>query len=90
MPDIELLKQGGILDEESNVLFGEGGAGAYSDGKLTTRTRRPEISWVLDRLVEMGAPLGIRYEQKPHLGTDRLKGIIKNIRQQLWLMMRMP
>jgi uncharacterized FAD-dependent dehydrogenase len=83
MTDIELLKHGGILNEESNVIFGEGGAGAYSDGKLTTRTRRPEISWMFDKLLEMGAPESIRYEQKPHLGTDRLKGIIRNIRQHI-------
>jgi len=81
MADIELLKTGGVLNEESDVLFGEGGAGTYSDGKLTTRIRRPEINWMLDKLIEMGAPLSIRYEQKPHLGTDRLKDIIKNIRQ---------
>ena len=83
MEDIELLKHGGILDEESNVLFGEGGAGAYSDGKLTTRTRRPEISWMFDKLLEMGTPESIRYDQKPHLGTDRLKGIIINIRKYI-------
>jgi uncharacterized protein len=83
MADIEQLKHGGVLNEESNVLFGEGGAGAYSDGKLTTRTRRPEIPWMFDRLVEMGAPEEIRYEKKPHLGTDRLKGIIRNIRQHI-------
>ncbi len=83
MADIGLLKKGGVLNEESNVLFGEGGAGAYSDGKLTTRIRRPEIAWMLEKLVEMGAPSSILYEQKPHLGTDRLKGIIINIRQTI-------
>ena len=83
MSDIELLKENGVLNEDSNVLFGEGGAGTYSDGKLTTRIRRPEITWMLEKLIEMGAPPGIRYEQKPHLGTDRLKGIIKNIREYI-------
>jgi uncharacterized FAD-dependent dehydrogenase len=81
--DIELLKRRGVLNEDSNVLFGEGGAGTYSDGKLTTRTRRPEIAWMFDRLVEMGAPEDIRSEQKPHLGTDRLRGIIRNIRKYI-------
>jgi hypothetical protein len=83
MVDIELLKHSGILNEDSNVLFGEGGAGTYSDGKLTTRTRRPEIFWMFDKLFEMGAPESIRCEQKPHLGTERLKGIIRNIRQYI-------
>lgn len=81
--DIETLKLSGVLDEESNVLFGEGGAGAYSDGKLTARTRGPEASWMFERFIEMGAPDSIRYEQKPHLGTDRLKIIIGNIRRHI-------
>ncbi len=81
--DIEQLKQRGLLNIDSNVLFGEGGAGTYSDGKLTTRTRRPEIAWMFDRLVEMGAPEEIRYEQKPHLGTDTLRVIIRNIRKYI-------
>ena len=56
MKDIEILEKSGILNEQSNVLFGEGGAGAYSDGKLVTRTGRPEIAWLFDKLVELGAP----------------------------------
>lgn len=83
MKDIELLESRGILDERSNVLFGEGGAGAYSDGKLTTRIRRPEIDWLFGTLVEFGAPSSILYEAKPHLGTDRLRGIVTRIREAL-------
>jgi uncharacterized protein len=78
--DIEELESRGVLNERSNVLFGEGGAGTYSDGKLTTRTRKPEIDWVFRTLVAHGAPSSILYEAKPHLGTDRLRGILRSIR----------
>jgi len=80
MKDIEILESSGELNEQSNVLFGEGGAGTYSDGKLTTRTHRPEIDQVFRTLVEHGAPSSILYEAKPHLGTDRLRGIVRSIR----------
>jgi uncharacterized protein len=80
MKDIEELESRGVLNERSNVLFGEGGAGTYSDGKLTTRTHRPEIDWVFRTLVAHGAPSSILYEAKPHLGTDRLRGILRSIR----------
>lgn len=80
MRDIEILESRGELNGQSNVLFGEGGAGTYSDGKLTTRTRRPEIDRVYRTLVEHGAPPSILYEAKPHLGTDRLRGILRSIR----------
>ena len=83
MKDIEILESQGILDERSNVLFGEGGAGAYSDGKLTTRIRRPEIDWLFKTLVDFGAPSSILYEAKPHLGTDRLRGIVKRVREAI-------
>jgi uncharacterized protein len=83
MKDIEILESRGILDERSNVLFGEGGAGTYSDGKLTTRIRRPEIDWFFRTLVDLGAPSSILYDAKPHLGTDRLRGIMKNIRDRI-------
>ncbi len=83
MKDIEILERRGILDERSNVLFGEGGAGTYSDGKLTTRTRRPEIDWLFSMMVQCGAPSAILYDAKPHIGTDRLRGIVKNIRQRI-------
>ena len=80
MKDIEELESRGMLNERSNVLFGEGGAGTYSDGKLTTRTHRQEIDWVFRTLVVHGAPSSILYEAKPHLGTDRLRGILRSIR----------
>ena len=78
--DIHALENHGVLNRESNVLFGEGGAGTYSDGKLTARTKRPEAQWVFSRLVDMGAPASILYDARPHLGTDMLAAIIRNIR----------
>ncbi|MEI8095612.1 MAG: FAD-dependent oxidoreductase [Spirochaetales bacterium] len=81
--DIERLKAEGVLDPDSNVVFGEGGAGTYSDGKLTTRIHKPGISWVFDRLVEHGAPEAILYEAKPHVGTDLLSKVVTSMRLKL-------
>ena len=80
MKDIVSLESEGALNRESNVLFGEGGAGAYSDGKLTTRTSRPESAWFFRRMVDMGAPGSILYDAKPHVGTDMLSRILVAIR----------
>ena len=71
------------LNLESNVQFGEGGAGAFSDGKLTTRIKDTRGSKVLQELVKHGAPKEIMYEGKPHVGTDLLKGIVKGIREEI-------
>lgn len=68
------------LQEQSNVQFGEGGAGAFSDGKLTTRSKDVRCQKVLHELVAAGAPKEILYENKPHIGTDLLQGIVRNIR----------
>ena len=81
--DIQALKSSGILNAESNVLFGEGGAGTYSDGKLTSRIHKPETAWFFRTMVESGAPETILYEQKPHLGTDRLVPILRRIRERI-------
>ena len=81
--DVEGFWRTGILDESSNVQFGEGGAGAFSDGKLTTGTHDTRISAVLDTLVEAGAPADVKYSHKPHIGTDILRTVVKNIRQEL-------
>ena len=70
----------GILDEESNVQFGEGGAGTFSDGKLTTRTHDFYTEKVINWLIQFGADKKISYEALPHLGTDGLRKIIQNIR----------
>lgn len=81
--DIDILMHEGILNEESNVLFGEGGAGAFSDGKLTTGIKSPLCRDVLQTLVRCGAPEEILYLQKPHIGTDLLRGVVKNLREEI-------
>lgn len=75
----------GILDTESNVQFGEGGAGTFSDGKLNTSVKDPagRNHRVLELLVEAGAPAEILYQQKPHLGTDLLIDVIQTLRAQI-------
>ncbi|MCD8006488.1 MAG: NAD(P)/FAD-dependent oxidoreductase [Oscillospiraceae bacterium] len=74
---------GGELDESTNIQFGEGGAGTFSDGKLTTRINDPLCRYVLEKFVEFGAPESILRIAKPHLGTDNLCGIVKNIRERI-------
>ena len=73
----------GILNTNSNVQFGEGGAGAFSDGKLTTRISDPRQRFVLKTLVEFGAPKDILYKAKPHIGTDLLCGVITAMRRRM-------
>lgn len=79
--DVSRLKQSGILDPESNILFGEGGAGTYSDGKLTSRIHKGPINHFFKELCEFGAPESVLYDAKPHVGTDLLSGIISRVRQ---------
>ncbi|MGL4370087.1 MAG: NAD(P)/FAD-dependent oxidoreductase, partial [Spirochaetota bacterium] len=81
--DIRRLEKEGILDQESNVLFGEGGAGTYSDGKLTTRIHKPHIEWFFSQMVRFGAGDSILYDAKPHVGTDVLSRVVGNIRKEL-------
>ncbi len=81
--DVEKFWGTGILDECSNVQFGEGGAGAFSDGKLTTGTHDKRISAVLEALAAAGAPADIMWSHKPHIGTDVLREVVKTIRQKL-------
>lgn len=81
--DIERFWQGGALDVSSNVQFGEGGAGTFSDGKLTTRINDPGMMAVLEDFIAAGAPAEIKYLHKPHIGTDLLRGIVKNIRKEI-------
>jgi uncharacterized FAD-dependent dehydrogenase len=81
--DVQAFWGKGLLDPESNVQFGEGGAGTFSDGKLTTRLRDANIDYVLKELVRFGAPPDILYLAKPHIGTDRLRGVVTNIRRHL-------
>ncbi len=79
---VEAFFKGGELDPESNVQFGEGGAGTFSDGKLNSGIKDKEgrIAFVLESFVRFGAKDEIIYDAKPHLGTDALKDIIKNMR----------
>ncbi|MDO4745050.1 MAG: NAD(FAD)-utilizing dehydrogenase [Bacillota bacterium] len=83
MAAVQAFWEGGKLDPESNVQFGEGGAGTFSDGKLTTGIKDSRISKVIEELVEAGAQEEIRYKQKPHIGTDKLVDIVKSIRQKI-------
>ena len=80
---VERFWREGILDQQSNVQFGEGGAGTFSDGKLNTGTKDPSARKVLEELVQAGAPEEILYMAKPHVGTDRLPHTVKKIRETI-------
>ncbi|AZR71948.1 hypothetical protein BBF96_00110 [Anoxybacter fermentans] len=80
---IETFWQKGELDPESNVQFGEGGAGTFSDGKLTTRVRDERIENILKDLVKAGAPEEILIDAQPHIGTDLLRQVIRNLREEI-------
>ncbi len=75
--------EGGILNTSSNIQFGEGGAGAFSDGKLITRVNDKRTSFILKTLVEHGAPKEILTQAKPHVGTDLLRNVVKSIRNEI-------
>ena len=73
----------GVLDGKSNVQFGEGGAGTFSDGKLNTGVNNPRIGWILERFVEFGADEDILFDAKPHVGTDVLLDVVQNLRKKV-------
>lgn len=75
--------RGDAFDPESNLLFGEGGAGAYSDGKLYTRIRDPRVHEVLEVLAASGAPRSILYDAKPHIGSNLLPSVVRRMRRRL-------
>lgn len=81
--DVELFLKERILNTCSNVQFGEGGAGTFSDGKLTTNLHSPLCRDVIDTFVKFGAPEEISYINKPHIGTDNLVKIVANIRKYI-------
>ncbi len=83
VPAIRRFDRGGSFEHENNYLFGEGGAGTFSDGKLTCRLSGPDVDWVLDRIVECGGKPSIRYEHRPHLGSNRLPLIVRNFRRTI-------
>ncbi len=81
--DVERFWNGGALDPESNVQFGEGGAGTFSDGKLTTRINDPRCRKILETFVSFGAPEEILTLAKPHIGTDRLRNVVTAMRKEI-------
>ena len=80
---IEKFNTEGMLNTESNIQFGEGGAGTFSDGKLTNRKKDPMGKWLFKELVKAGAPEEILYVHNPHIGTDKLVEVVKNIRTEI-------
>ncbi|MCL6635046.1 MAG: hypothetical protein K6T29_04670 [Peptococcaceae bacterium] len=80
---VQKFWEGEGLDPECNVQFGEGGAGTFSDGKLTTLIRDRRCRKVLEELVRAGAPEEIMYSYKPHVGTDVLRNVVKNLREKI-------
>ncbi len=80
---VKSFQNGGTLDPNANIQFGEGGAGTFSDGKLTTRINDPYCETILHEFVRFGAPQDILYKSKPHIGTDILRKIIKHIREEI-------
>lgn len=81
--DVENLLQKGILNPKSNIAFGEGGAGTFSDGKLTTGIKNKRLQYILETFVAHGAPADILYEAKPHIGTDYLRKVLISMRKEM-------
>lgn len=81
--DVETFWRGGPFKASSNVQFGEGGAGTFSDGKLTTRVNHPLLRRILQTFVDAGAPEDILYAYNPHVGTDVLRRVVKNMRHTI-------
>ncbi|PWL47826.1 MAG: hypothetical protein DBY39_04735 [Clostridiales bacterium] len=81
--DFDLLQREGALNPESNACFGEGGAGAFSDGKLTARNKDPHSAQVMSIFIAHGASEEIAYYAKPHLGTDHIRRIIASMRREI-------
>ena len=83
MASVDAFNAGEPLDPHTNIQYGEGGAGTFSDGKLTTNIKSPWAQHVLHLFVEAGAPEEILWQAKPHIGTDLLVDIVRNIRKQI-------
>ncbi|MFO0952241.1 MAG: NAD(P)-binding protein [Isosphaeraceae bacterium] len=81
--DVRRFDEGGPVDPESNYLFGEGGAGTFSDGKLTSRSAGPDVQRVLEILADCHGKPSILYEQRPHLGSNRLPLVVRTLRRKL-------
>ncbi|QDT65903.1 FAD dependent oxidoreductase [Calycomorphotria hydatis] len=80
---IRSFDSGGEFEPENNYLFGEGGAGAFSDGKLTCRLTGPDVDYVLERFVDCGGPPSLVFEHRPHLGSNKLPMICRNFRRKI-------
>ena len=80
---VEAFWKTGKLDPHSNVQFGEGGAGTFSDGKLNTGVNNPRIGWILEQFVAAGAREDILFDAKPHVGTDVLLEVVQNLRRRI-------
>jgi len=83
VPAVREFDRGGEHDPENNYLFGEGGAGCFSDGKLTCRMSGPDVDWVLRSFVECGGRDSLTYEHRPHLGSNKLPMICRNYRRKI-------
>lgn len=83
VPAVRSFDRGGAHDTENNYLFGEGGAGCFSDGKLTCRASGPDVDWVLDAFVACGGRPSLVYENRPHLGSNKLPLICRNFRRRI-------
>ncbi len=80
---VDNLKNNGVLKTNSNIQFGEGGAGTFSDGKLTTNIKDEKISFIIEEFVKNGADEKIKIQSKPHIGTDYLIEVVKNMRNEI-------
>ena len=83
LQDVNNFFQKNIFNPRSNIQFGEGGAGTFSDGKLYTLINDPRSQYIFDELIKAGAPAEIKTSGAPHIGTDKLSGVIKSIRQEI-------
>lgn len=81
--DVKTFTETGVLKEESNIQFGEGGAGTFSDGKLTARSKDLRVHKIYQELVNFGAPSEILFDANPHVGSDKLIRVVKNIREEI-------
>lgn len=83
VPAIRRFDSGGPFEQHNNYLFGEGGAGTFSDGKLTCRLTGPDVDWVLKQFAECSGRPAIVYENRPHLGSNRLPMVVRNFRRRI-------
>jgi uncharacterized FAD-dependent dehydrogenase len=83
VPAVREFDSGGEHDSDNNYLFGEGGAGCFSDGKLTCRITGPDVDWVLQSFVDCGGRSSLTYEHRPHLGSNKLPMICRNFRRKI-------